>query len=87
MHSARPVPKFRAELQACLEEPGALPLKAVTVDATAKPQTLVYMGLHADYSEDFFEGPQSLNNEQVSLLFSVYLRAIKVTGVRLSTQA
>ena len=39
-----------------MEEPGPLPFKAVAVEGHAKPQTLVYMGLHADYSEDFFEG-------------------------------
>jgi len=60
-----------------LEEPAALPLRAVTVEAAYNPQRLTYMALHADYSEDYFETTKISEKEAGKLVVARLLKGNK----------
>tara|TARA_A100001234_G_C12634300_1_gene389506 strand:+ start:798 stop:1517 length:720 start_codon:yes stop_codon:yes gene_type:complete len=57
--------------------PGPLPLKVATVEATVMPQRLVYLGLHADYSENYFEGTDIPEDEAGKIVVSRLLKGNK----------
>ena len=67
--------------------PGPMPLRVTTVAAHERPQQLVYLGLHSDYSEEPFSSTELAEDEAGKIVVDRLLKGGRVNASRLSTQA